>query len=132
MMPPPTALGLFVCDRVEQDSQTGKYSLRGTVRQFVVPHFPGNSGPFAVFATLKGAQGVGTVAIEISGLGNVTRVYRQQVVVTFPDRLREVDFLLRILNCRFPGPGKYEIILWVDQDVVAQKVIEVYQKASQS
>jgi Family of unknown function (DUF6941) len=132
MMPPPTALGLFVCDRVTRDPQTGKFSLHGILARFAVPHFPGYSGAFAFFATLKGAQGVGTVAIEISALGNDTAVHRQQINVTFPDRLREVHFLLRVLDCRFPGPGMYDIALWVDQDIVAQKVVEVYQKGGTS
>lgn len=57
MIPPPSALGLIVCDRVENNPQTRKMSLVGLIMRFAVPRFPGYPDPFSIFASLKGSHG---------------------------------------------------------------------------
>jgi hypothetical protein len=132
MMPAPTALGLFVCDQATRDLQTGNISLIGSIKSFVVPHFPGYPDPFSVFSALKGGQGTGRAALEIRDLNSDSRVYRALAFITFPDRLDEVNFHMRVTKCRFVAPGTYELYLWIDQDLVAQRVIRVYQKENSS
>jgi hypothetical protein len=102
------------------------------IHRFAAPHFPSYPGPFSVFATLKNGHGVGIVALEINSLVGGGQLSHSQVAVTFADRLAEVNLHVRIQQCRFPAPGLYEFSLWVDEDIVAQRVVEAYQKGTGS
>jgi hypothetical protein len=129
MIPTPAALGLVVCDRIERHPQTGKFSTLGSITGISVHHFPAYPDPFSVFATLKGGVGVGTATVEITYLGTGAVIYRtRNLVVPFTDRLSEVNFHLRVDKCKLPAAGAYDFTLWLDQDILAQRTIRVYQR----
>jgi hypothetical protein len=48
-----------------------------------------------------------------------------QGTIEFPSRLVPVYVRLRFSNCRFPAPGKYETMLMIDRDVIAQRDFHV-------
>jgi hypothetical protein len=57
MVPPPTVVGLTLCDVVIVDEGTRKVSLINTFTGIRLASFPASPQPFCVYTTLAGGQG---------------------------------------------------------------------------
>ena len=54
-------------------------------------------------------------------------IYSTQHTIRFPDRFAVVNFNLGVRTIRFPAPGSYEFVLFIDADEVAHRRVRVYQ-----
>jgi hypothetical protein len=57
-------------------------------------------------------------------------VYSREGLVHFPDRLRVIDYRIRLKNCPFPAPGWYLFTVTVDGEWVAHRRVRVYQEGT--
>src|SRR5438128_1540977 len=128
MVPRPVALGMMLCDYVIVEKGTEKISLIGQFERFRLASFPGIAPAFCVFATLTGAQGSGTIELEIQDLATLQQIKGWTQVVQFPDRLSHVRVVFRVNNCTLPSPGYFQANLLVDGELVAQHRFEVRQR----
>ena len=127
MVPRPVALGLTLCDHVIIEERTRKASLIGQFTGMPAESFPHLAQPFCLFAVLTNAIGSGTLELELTRLDTGEEIWNHQGPIEFPDRLAEVRFVFRLRQCYFPAPGKYDFVLKVDGDWVAQRSFRVYQ-----
>lgn len=116
----PTVRGLYLCERVEADPATRNLTLRNCFRALRVAGLPTRARPFSVVAYLANGLGTFALSVRVKRLDTLDEVYVAWVPLTFADRLAEQRFVLRVEQCRFPGPGSYELALWADDELLAQ------------
>jgi hypothetical protein len=128
MNPPPVALSLILCEQVIVDLHTQNPSPISIFTGLAVECFPSPSQRFSVFASLTNGRGSGVVKVVANRLDTGEPVYEQRHPIRFPDPLLVVNVNIRVGKIRFPVPGRYEFILAVDADPVAQRTLRVYQQ----
>jgi len=121
----PVPRGLFLCDLVIVEAQTGKVSLVNTLDRFRCPVFPSVPKPFVVYAFLTDGIGDVDLTIEIEGLARLEQVYSYTTRVRFPDRVAATHFKFTVTDCSFPRPGLYQVVLYANRNPIAQTRIEV-------
>jgi hypothetical protein len=126
MIPPPSAIGLTLCDYVILEEGTRKISLVGSFTGLQVLGFPSVPQRFSVFAVLTDGMGDGTIELAVTQLETDQEIYSVRRSVHFPDRFMEVRVLFRVGQCSFPVPGTYLFTLLVDGDWIAHRRLRVY------
>src|SRR5688572_23479055 len=97
----PVARGLFLCDLVISDAQSGKVSLINLFDRFRVPSFPSPPKPFVVYAFLADGSGEVDLTIEIEALASLEQVYSYTARIRFPDRVGATHFKFTVTDCSF-------------------------------
>src|SRR4051812_7915096 len=128
MTPPPVALSLILCGQVIVDHQTRNASPISIFTGLAVDGFPSGPERFSVFASLTNGHADGTVKLTASRLDTGEPVYEQQYPIRFPDPLLVVNVNIRVRAIRFPVPGRYEFVLFVDSAPIAQRSLRVYRR----
>lgn len=126
MVPPPTVLGLVLCDLTIVEQGTTKVSLVGMFTKLTVKAIPSRPRTFFVFAALTDGSGNATITLTITRLDTDKEVFARDLTeVHFPDKLEEVELLVQMEDWSFPAPGWYEFTLLVDGEWVARRRLEV-------
>lgn len=123
MIPAPTVAGLHVCHDVQIDMDRHEITLTRIFRNLVSP--TNETSQFWAFAIISGPLGRGNLRLRIMDLDQETLVYEFQHPIDFRDRLSPVYLKLNLQHCRFTKEGGYEIMLRVDDDIIAQRVFVV-------
>ena len=89
--------------------------------EIATPIYPSNSKPFWAFAELYGPMGRGKLEVVIYALDDQQVLYYLQDKIDFAGRLSPVYLKLNMGYCRFPRTGEYEMMVWIDGDIVAQR-----------
>jgi hypothetical protein len=116
----PVIRGLYLCERVDVDPLTKNLTLHECFRTLLRDPISGSVGPFYVVAYLANGFGTVGVSVRIARLDSLGDFYSTNAPLSFTDRHVEIRFKLRIVECRFPGPGEYQVSLWVNNDLLAQ------------
>jgi hypothetical protein len=128
MTPKPVAIGLILCDRVIVDKDTNSPSAAGIFTGLAVEEFPTESQRFSALAMLTDSQGDGRIRLAVFRFDEhwlrQEGIYATAHAIQFPDRFAVVNFNLRVRTIRFPAPGSYEFVLFVDADEVALTAID--------
>ena|SRR6266404_3291257 len=123
MIPPPIAVGLIICEKVIVEEFTKNVSLLNTFTKLnVATH---TLPRFVVYAVLTDGLGTCRVQLSIVELETAEEIYSRQMAATFLDRLAELRVLFSTNQCSFPKSGKYQLILLVDDELVAQRTLVV-------
>jgi hypothetical protein len=125
MIPAPTIAGLHVCHDVTINLDRREITLTRGFRNLVTPVHPALTKPFWAFAEIYGPLGEGSLQLIISTLDVPEVVYDFRHKIEFKDRLSPVYLNLHMGHCRFPRAGKYEMMVIVDGDIIAQRVFVV-------
>lgn len=128
----PAAIGILVCEQVIVEENTQNLTPVNSFRRRIVEQFPSEPFSFVVLAILN--DGVGEIRLDltISRLDLDEDVYKRSMVVRFGHQLQEGRCLFRIRDCSFPVPGAYEIALFADNELIAQRKIHLVKKARTS
>ena len=118
-------MGLILCEQVIVDLHTRNPSPISIFTGLVVDEFPSEEKTFSVFASLTNGRGSGRIRIVATRMDNDDIIYDQEYPIQFPDPLVVVNIHVRIRNIRFPVDGRYEFVLYVDSDPVAQRTLRV-------
>ncbi|HKB04694.1 MAG TPA: hypothetical protein VKD90_20895 [Gemmataceae bacterium] len=116
----PVARGLHVCEVVVVEAGTSNASLVNCFTRRHAGTFPSAPMRFALYSLLSGGLGAVTMKVEISRIEDTKLVYRRSMVVLFEDRVQEVRFVLRLTDVVFPEPGIYSVVLFADDEWIAQ------------
>jgi len=125
MIPAPTVAGLHVCHDVQIDMDRHEITLTRIFRNLVSRTDGTQTSPFWAFAIIAGPLGRGNLRLRIMDLDLETLVYEFQHPIDFRDRLSPVYLKLNLQHCRSTREGGYEIMLRVDDDIIAQRVFVV-------
>jgi len=121
MIPAPIVAGLHVCHGVDIDMQRHEITLTRAFHELTSPIHPKYAKPFRVFAEIYGPIGRGVLTVMLMPLNQERVVYAFKHTIEFKDRFSPIYFRLDLRDFRFPRIGEYEIMLWVDWDIVAQR-----------
>ncbi len=127
MTPPPVAVGLILCDQVIFDLQTRNPSPINIFSGLTVDEFPSEDKKCSVFAALTNGRGNGTIRLVVTSLDSGDVIYEQEDLIRFSHPLVVMNVHVRIRGIRFPVEGRYEFVLYVDSDPVAQRTLRVWQ-----
>jgi hypothetical protein len=125
MIQQPVAIGLTLCEQVIIEEGTRNVTLVNCCRRWRVREFPSTPQRLAIYAVLKGGQGTGVCKASISRLDTLEEIYLKEIPLTFADPLQEFGVLFRPPELLFPVAGRYEAILMVDGEPLAQRVFQV-------
>jgi hypothetical protein len=131
MIPPPVSPGLYLCDYVIVEETTRKVSLIGCFIELEFDEFPALADPFSVYSTLTDGFGECHIRLVVGQPHKDEIIYEREIVVSFPDKLMELDLNFRLPDCEFPEPGLYEFTLLVDNEWVADRPLLVYETGEQ-
>ena len=121
----PVARGLFVCEQVIVEAGSNNVSLINCFTRRHAGTFPSAPMRFAVCSLLAGGLGAVTMRLEISRIEDTKLVYRRSMVTVFEDRVQEARFVLRLTDVIFPEPGVYSVVLFADDEWIAQTRLTV-------
>jgi hypothetical protein len=105
MTPTPTAIGLWICERVVIEQGTRNPSVIAAFDGLGVEQFPARPLPFSVFSTLTDAVGRGTISLRVCSLQSGDLIYRNDRRFTSTGRLTAVNIHFRVETIIFPVQG---------------------------
>ena len=128
----PAAIGLLVCEQVIVEEGTQNVTPVNSFRRRIVQQLPSEPLSFAVLAILN--DGVGEIRLDlaISRLDIDEDIYNRSVVVRFGHQLQEGRCLFRVRDFSFPVAGAYEVALFADKELIAQRKIHITHKEQTS
>jgi len=114
-----------LASRVDVDPASRNLTLVNCFRGLRVDHLPGTAAPFFVVAYLANGVGAFPFVVSVERMDTLAEVYRSNARLTFPNRLEEVRFKLKIENCLFSTEGEYCVTLWLGGELLAQTPFRV-------
>jgi hypothetical protein len=122
----PEVVALVLCERMDVDPQVGKTSLSGIFHARRFRSFPSPVQTFTVYVAPYGGIGEGTVQLDILRLEPELRIYRWRKWSTFPGAAYLVNLVIRVGDCVFPAPGRYELSLRYDDRLLTYRRIDIF------
>src|SRR5262245_33284075 len=111
----PSALGLFLCDQVLVDRDSGKRTLVGLFDTLACPLFPFVCHRLIVYAALTDGQGRMAFDLVLSDIETEEQLSVRSIEAELPGPLTVAHFLVRYESLVFPAPGQYRFELFADQ-----------------
>ena len=125
MIPSPIVTGLHVCHNVIIDEVTKEVTLARIFYDLSSPIYPSVTQPFWAFASMHGPIGKGQLQVRVLTLDEHDVIYAMKHPIEFKDRFSAVYLRLKFQRFRFPKAGRYEIMMWVDDEIIAQRTFHV-------
>lgn len=122
MPPRPTLKAMLMCDDIITEEKTGKNTLVGIFSKIYGPEFPLVYFPISLYVQLTDAEGEYTFKLQLANL-QMDQVIAELTVpkLTMVDRLVPKELVFKKLPpVRFETPGKYELVLYANDQVFAQ------------
>jgi len=122
----PVVLVLLIADRVHRDDVSGKFHINGTRHLLRASSFPYDHPLLVVYAVLTEGRGDVTVRVRLVDVDEARMaVAEEDLVVQFPDPLREVEVAIPLQDLIFPLAGDYRLQLLVDERVLQERRLMV-------
>jgi hypothetical protein len=121
----PTALGLFLCDQVIIDRETGKRTLVGLFDVLRCPEIPYTVPPFAVSAALTDGQGQCVLDLVVSDIDTAEQLAVASAQVDFDNPLALFHVRFRFPALSFPVAGQYLFELFADDEPICHRRLHV-------
>jgi hypothetical protein len=135
----PQMSGLVLCDRIEVDPSKGEYSYVGVFNVLRLP-FPKRTSkktpkknyplrPFSVCGTLFNGEGEGVLELTVENLALEERIDSYQRWVSYQAGM--LFYLeIHLSKCAFKDPGRHQITLSLDNNLLAQRYLDVFNQLS--
>jgi hypothetical protein len=128
--PSPALKSLLLCDQIIQEAGTQKKSLIGVFHNIQAANFPATHPSLALYANLTDAAGSYTIEVRIVHLDTGNDLAKAVLpTLQWADRLAPAEICLQMQLLRFPVPGKYEVQLLANGELVGTRDFSVSQAA---
>jgi hypothetical protein len=125
----PVVRALMLCDHVCLDKFTAKFYLLGLVGEFFANAFPNHTPPFGIYVELTGLGKNPTIGIRIGDVDDEHEpiiVHRAQAVIRTESRNEVARSIFEFpMGMAMPKPGMYKLELFVNDEYVADRLIEM-------
>ena len=121
----PLALTLQVCEKVIVEAETRNLTLVNCFTERAVESIPSEPLSFIVFSTLTDGRGRMPLQVRIETLDDFDIIVQRTGVITFRDPLQKIRLRVPMEEVSFPMEGGYQILILVDNEVVASQRIEI-------
>ncbi|HVZ15571.1 MAG TPA: hypothetical protein VG897_00515 [Terriglobales bacterium] len=122
----PVLTGLLFADRLAQELG-GKWSISGTFSVFQAPQVPASFPPWYIYAAVANLEGEHSFTLNLvhDQTSHVALSVSGQFQVSEPKF--GVELAIPVFHCVFPHFGDYNLLLLVDNQPLAGRVLEVRQ-----
>ena len=124
----PNAVGLILCRLVIVEEKTRNVTLANSFQQIAVESFPSDPVPMSVFTILSDGLGETLLELVVSRCDDLDEIYRRSFEVMFNDPLQQLRMWWQVQSCSFPVSGKYQFVLYADDEPITQCTLKVLQK----
>jgi hypothetical protein len=121
----PIAIGLMVCEQMIVEEKTHNITLVNCFNHLRVRKVPSEPQRLAFFALLTDGLGAGKIQVVVARPDTLEEILRKEIQATFVDPLRQVRVFFRDA-LSYPVAGRYQITLLADEQVITQRVFQVY------
>lgn len=128
MIQVPIAIGLKVCQNAIVEEKTRNVTLVNCFRRLRFRDFPSPSRPFTVCAVVRNGRGVIRFSLAITPLSTWEDLWTRAWSARFDHPLQEMWFMVPIADLTFPEPGRYEVRLMAEGEMIAQNTVEVLEE----
>ena len=124
--PPPTVLGLLVCDQIITDRLTGKQSLIGLFSRVHSRGFPASHPQLSVFVALTDGHGKAELGIRLVDANDARPpIVEGKGIVDFKNPRAIAHLGLQFHGLTFPEPGEYRVQLWCQGELLREARLEL-------
>jgi len=124
----PEPVELVLCEGLHFDVQAGKMSLVGVFNSRRFVSFPTPIQQFTVYAGLQGGEGQGTMRLTVSQADTEADLYQFESWRGFSDPDLIVMYEGIVRKVVFPEAGRYIVTLRFDGEIVADRILDVFQE----
>jgi hypothetical protein len=124
----PKPVALILCDRIEVNVATAQMSLVGIFHHRRFRSFPTAAQRFTAYVALHGGEGEGRISLDIARANTEATIYTYQRWTGFPDPDLITTFEAPVRRCAFPEPGRYIVTLRFDGEILADRVLDIFQE----
>jgi hypothetical protein len=125
----PMALSLQVCEKVVIEAETRNLTLVNCFTQRVVEANPPEPISFIVCSNLLGGRGRMPLHVRVESLEGFDIISERTGVISFRDPLHEIRLRIPMDEVAFPTKGRYQVVLLVDNQMVASRLIQITARA---
>ncbi len=126
----PAAVGLLLCEQAIVEEATRNVTPVNCFTSRTVRQFPSELLAFSVFAILNDGSGDIHLDVTLERLDTLAELHRRSVSARFSDQLENMRCIFRIRDFSFPVAGAYQVLLYADDEVIAQRRFRVTKKDS--
>jgi hypothetical protein len=120
--PPPEVLALVLADHIHHDEQSGKLFILGTRSLIWASSFPWDHPVLAVYAVLVDGRGDLALRFRLVDVDEAREaVTEEEVEVTFPDPITELEITMAFTDLVFPEAGEYRLQLLVGEELLRER-----------
>jgi len=119
----PEVVGLTLCERFE--IKQGMASLVGVFQGLHFASFPAPVKQFVAYSGLSGKSIEGTMELTVTRLAGEKDLFSLKRWLSFPEYVITINLLVPVA-CVFPAPGSYSISLRFDNEVLTQRILEIF------
>jgi hypothetical protein len=124
----PKCLAIIVCESVVEDRRTGNKCILNTYHPLTAPKYPATHDRLTIFLSLTNGHGSPPMKLRLVNLdeggADVLKIEGQ---LKFASPLQVVDIVFDMRQVSIPRPGKYEIQVWVGDELVGQRLVQAMQ-----
>jgi len=117
----PSALGLFLCDQVIVDRDSGRRTPFNLFEAVNCTEFPVTLKNFDVYANLTDGQGRMRLALIVSDVETGDQILNHTVAIELPDPLAVAHVRFRLRDVSFPTAGQYLFELSVEGEIICHR-----------
>ena len=121
----PNVVGLLICRDYIFEEDRRSVTLVRCLDRLSVREFPSSPQSFVIYTMLTDGLGELSFDLTVTRLETLDEIYSRSWNSTFTDPLAKVHLRIRVHSCSFPTPGRYEVALDVDEERVAQCVLQI-------
>ncbi len=128
MIQRPTAVGLVLCQQAVIEEKTRNVTLVNCFNRRAQESFPTPAQSFTVYAVLTDGLGDMTLSLSVAPLDTLVPMATHSRKVKFTNPLQELRLLASTKSFSFPKPGRYQVSLLADGEVLAQRVLVLFRQ----
>lgn len=121
----PVVVGLILCERLHVDPTAAGVSIIGLFHARHFRHVPSPPHSFTVFAVLYDGVGEGIIKLTVTRLRGEQDIHVYERWVAFPGRFLPAYLEIRLHGLRFPSFGRYSLKLYLDQQLLSERLMEI-------
>ena len=121
----PLALGLHVCEKVVVEAGTRNLTYVNCFTERKVRSFPAELISFLVCSNLVDGRGRMRLEVRIESLADLEIIFERTGVITFREPRQEIRLRVPMEEVPFPTEGGYQILILVNNEVVASRAIQI-------
>ena len=121
----PLSLSLHVCEKVVVEAETRNLTYVNCFTERKVRSFPAERISFLVCSNLVDGRGRMRLEVRIESLVDFDVLRARNGEITFSDPHQEIRLRVPLSEVSFPTEGGYQILVLVDNEMVALRKIEI-------